>query len=92
MAGGSGSITNSAAVSVGTTATILASGRGGREGILVQNLGAADIYVGGQNVTAATGIKVSASGGTYSDENYAGALYAITASGTSADVRVQEIH
>lgn len=90
--GGSGNMTSPAAVTVTTAATLLAAGRGGREGILVQNLGATDIYVGGPQVTAATGIRVAASGGTYTDEFYHGALYAVTAAGSSTDVRVQEVH
>lgn len=90
MAGGSGSITNPTAITVTTTATLLASGRSSREGVLIQNLGATTIYVGGADVTSATGIQVI-TGALYLEEFYSGALYGITAAGSSTDVRVQEV-
>ena len=91
MAGGSGNITNPTAKTVTTTATLLAGGRGSREGVLIQNRGSTAIFIGGSDVTAATGIEV-APGATYSEEFYSGALYGITSSGSSTDVRVQEVY
>lgn len=50
-----------------------------------------DIYIGDSTVTAATGIKITASDTRIlSDEVSTGPIYAITSSGT-ADVRVAEV-
>lgn len=89
MAGGSGSVAASAAT-VTTSATLIVGGRTSREAVQIQNLGAADIYIGGSGVTASTGIKV-ASGASWDDQNLSGPLYGITSSGT-ADVRVLEVY
>lgn len=80
------------AVSVGTSATELPGDpQADRTGLILQNLGAADLYIGGEDVTAATGVKL-VSGQVFSSEAFGErvSIYGITASGT-ADVRVMEL-
>jgi hypothetical protein len=75
---------------VSTTAVEVVAASAGRQSILVQNTGPEPVYVGfDSSVTSANGVEIAA-GGTYADETYAGALYAITASGGS-DIRFQEV-
>lgn len=78
---------NHGAVTVGTSAVVIAAADD-RESILIQNLGAADIYVGGSSVTTANGVKVTASGGTLTLYTCA-AVYAISGSAGN-DVRYLE--
>lgn len=54
------------AVTVGTSAVLIAAENLNRNSILVQNLGAADIYIGDSGVTTANGLKVAKDGGTIS--------------------------
>jgi len=82
-----GSSISSAAVSVGTDAIQLVAAMAGRKSLVVQNLGASDIYVGGTGVTTASGIKVAGSGGSLSIDKTAGAVWAISAN-AGQDVRV----
>lgn len=66
------------AVTVGTVATLVRAANAARRALLVQNNGTADIYVGSSAaVTVATGIRVSAGGGTYITEAV-GTVYAIS--------------
>lgn len=78
---------NHGAVTVGTSAVVIAAADD-RESILIQNLGAADIYIGGSAVTTANGIKVVASGGTLTLDSCA-AIYGISGSAGN-DVRFLE--
>ena len=75
------------AIAVDVVATLL-GGPGGSK-ISIQNLGPNDIYVGGAAVTAASGTKVPANGGSAEFETSA-ALYAICAvlQATPFDTRV----
>ena len=80
------------AVSVSTTATELPEDPlTDREGLIIQNLGAADLFIGGEDVTAASGIKLVA-GQVFSSEQFGprASIYGIVASGT-ADVRAMEL-
>lgn len=53
-------------VTVGTTAQLILAAAAGRLSLLIQNLGAADIYIGNSNaVTTGNGVKVPASGGVF---------------------------
>jgi hypothetical protein len=76
------------AVSVTSTATLVCTVRGVNDGVLVQNSGATDVYLGGPSVTASgatQGVKLAA-GATVTVPTsgpYAHNLYAITASSTS---------
>lgn len=73
------------AVSVGTSATRVVAGRSQRKSLVVQNLGAAAVYVGGPGVTVAGGMQVPANGSLEVD-GLSGDLWAI--SGTAGqDVR-----
>ena len=78
-----------AAVSVGVTATKIGEAPVGAT-VVIQNSGAASVFIGPSTVTTATGIPVAA-GATYrySPANFEGrSIYGIVASGT-ADVRTQ---
>lgn len=76
---------------VSTNAVEVVSGDTSRRSALIQNLGPEPVFVGfDSSVTPTTGVQIAAGGGTYSDETFSGALYAITSSGTS-DVRFQEV-
>lgn len=66
--------------SVGTTATLLRAANANRINLNVRNL-TADAYIGDSAVTAATGHLLKA--GDAFDIKWAGAVYAITASGTT---------
>lgn len=79
-----GTIENGQAT-VGTTAVRLVAGASLRKGLLVQNLGSGDVYVGPTGVTTATGIKVP-SGGSVPIDEFVGDLYAI-GSAAGQDVR-----
>ena len=86
VTGDKGSAVENAAVTVGTTAELLDAADGNRRALTIQNLGAADIYVGDSDVTTANGVKV-ASGGTYVLTENTAAVYG--RSGTAGqDVRV----
>jgi hypothetical protein len=57
-------------------------------GVAIQNLGAADIYVGGDDVSTSNGIKVASNGGEYAVDTQADdVLYAVSGSAGN-DVRV----
>jgi hypothetical protein len=74
---------------VGAVATLIADVTAARRSLLIQNLGSVDIYVGSSAaVTTASGVRVSGNGGTY-ETQAVGAVYAITAAGSS-DVRFSE--
>lgn len=81
------------AVTVGTSATKIATDRIHRMSLTVQNSDAAAIFVGDAGVTtsgAKTGISVAA-GATQTFTDVPGVVYAISAAGTSANaVRVLE--
>jgi hypothetical protein len=81
------------AVSVTSSATLLRAANTGRKALLIVNNGAADMYVGLSDVTAASGIPVKASGGALSLTPpflTQQAIYGRTASAT-IDARVWEI-
>lgn len=71
-----------------------------RVNLLVQNFGAVDVYIGGSNVTANTGILIPAKYTNadtgqreisyWEGDSSTDALYAITAAST-ADLRVREV-
>jgi len=85
-----GGTIRASAVSVGTTATALpAAALASRRRVIVQNLGATTVYLGGTSVTAAAGLAVRPEGAIALDLLETAALYGIVASGT-ADVRVLE--
>ena len=57
----------------------------------LQNLGAVSVYLGASpSVTSLNGVMIAASG-YYTDQNYTGDVYLVTASG-SCDVRWQEVY
>jgi len=77
-----------AAVTVGTSATLLAAANSSRQALTIMNNGTATIYLGGSGVTTASGLPVTAGQG-FVVEGTTAALYAI--SGTAGqDVRVME--
>ena len=81
------------AVSVTSSATLLRAANTSRKALLICNNGAADLYVGLSDVTAASGVPVKASGGvlTIAPPFITGqAIYGRTASAT-IDVRVWEV-
>jgi hypothetical protein len=76
-------------VTVSSTATGLAPERASRAGIALFNNGAGVVYLGGPDVTAASGFPLPA-GASFSEDGSRDAYYGVTASGT-VDVRVLEI-
>jgi len=76
------------AVTVATTATLLAPANGDRVSIAIINNGGVTLYVGGSGVTAATGVPIPA-GAALADSDSTDAYYGIVASGT-VDARVLE--
>jgi hypothetical protein len=84
------SIATSAA-SVGTTAAALvASALSNRRRLLIQNLGANAIFLGGASVTTSTGIRIPAGANVELEIGAGVNLHALCASG-SADVRILEM-
>lgn len=85
------SIVDSAPVSVGVAATLLAAANSSRKGLRFYNDGAFDVYLGGSGVTVANGVIRLAPGATYIEDDAApAAWYGI--SGTAAQsVRVQGV-
>ena len=77
-----------AAVSVTSTATLVAPGTTTRSSLVMVNNGSVTVFVGAASVTTATGTPVAA-GASISLSNFNGALYGIVASGT-CDVRTLE--
>lgn len=79
-----------AAVSVGSTATLILAANADRERALIVNNGSQTIYLGKDNtVTTANGLPLAA-GASLEDDRTSDAWYGIVASGT-ADVRVLEV-
>lgn len=81
-----GTTLDAAAVSVGTTATLVAASDATRQSVTLQNLGTADVYFGPAAVTTATGVKLASNGSLTLDKQTA-AIYAISGS-AAQDVRV----
>jgi hypothetical protein len=90
--------TTSQAVSVGAAAVALLiadnaygwSVPGVTRRVVIQNLGAADVFIGGADVTSANGVKIAANAVQVLDLETGDRLYAIQAAGATAnsDVRV----
>lgn len=79
------------AVSVSTTATLLANVNTSRKSIVIYNNGPETVFLGyDTNVSFSTGIPLT-SGSAYSDDTYLGSYFGITSSGTS-DVRIGEVY
>lgn len=80
---------NEASVSVQATPTLILAANDKRASIIVQNLGATDLYIGGNaNITTATAIKIPANA-DWASYTYVGAIYGV--SGVAAlDVRYME--
>lgn len=76
---------------VTTTVTLIVSSRSGRNNLEVFNEGTVDVYIADDNTVSTTTGYILASGQSISFEDYVGALYGITASGSS-DVRVMEVY
>lgn len=75
-------------VSVGNTATLIQAANANRSSCLVQNLGAAPIYIGSTNsVTVSNGIEIPVGGSM--EVKHTGTIYGICASGTQ-DTRYME--
>ena len=71
-------------VSATTSATAIVAARPARRTLTLENTGTTPVYLGGAGVTAATGFLLPGVAGASVTFSYAGALYAITASGTAA--------
>ena len=69
-------------VSVGTTATSIASSRTARRNITVVNHGTTDVILGGSGVTTSTGLLLPGIKGASATLTTTGALYGIVGSGT----------
>lgn len=78
------------AISVTTTVKELVKENLSRRRLLVHNAGSAIVYIlSAQNLTAASGIPVAATTGTYENKTTTAPMWIIAASGTN-DVRVEE--
>ncbi|MGE5476167.1 MAG: hypothetical protein ACM3Q1_05900 [Bacteroidales bacterium] len=79
---------STAAINVASAAPVqLAAADGARQSVVIQNVGAADMYIGGSSVTAATGLRIAANGGSYVVDKCTAAVWAITQAG-AAEARV----
>lgn len=84
----SGSI-SAAQNTVNTTASIISAANTSKNSVTVKNTGSTDMFVGPSTVTAANGFLIEAGGGCASF-NIRGALYAITASGSTTASTIEE--
>jgi hypothetical protein len=71
-------------VSVGSTATQLAAARAGRQGVVVTQLGATPVYLGGAAVTTSTGVYLPEIAGSTKTIPYVSAIYGIVSTGTQS--------
>lgn len=78
---------STAAVTVATTATLLATADSDGEAVTVRNVGGADIFIGASGVTTANGFTLSDGEVIGFDLEGGASIYAIAAAGTVA-VRV----
>lgn len=67
---------------IGTTPTLIAAARSGRQSITVTNTGTTAVYLGGSGVTTTTGAYLPGVVGATITIPFSGALYGIVASGT----------
>lgn len=82
-----GATVAASAVTVGTSAVALTAADSSRYSVIIQNLGAADIYIGPSGVTTSSGLKVVAAGGAITLDKQTAAIYGISGSAGN-DVRV----
>jgi hypothetical protein len=80
-------------VSVGSSSAIALpeSSLPSRRSVVIYNLSSVVVYVGDADVTAANGIPLAASTGSFSADIGSVVLYAIAASGTDNDIRIMEV-
>lgn len=83
-------VTNTAAVSVGTSATALVAQKMTRRGLRFTNDGTVDVYIGGAGVTVAGGAVKIAPGRTWIENDAAPAAWYGVASIAAQSVRIQE--
>lgn len=77
-----------AGVTVGVAEGLLIAANAGRKRLTIQNLGAAEVYIGPTGVTTADGIRIG-SGGAYETDKTSAAFYGISTA-PGQDVRVLE--
>lgn len=80
MAGGY----NTGQATVATTATVIAAARSGRKDIVIVNLGATDVYIGGPSVTTSAGVLLVGSKGVGLTITTEAAIYGIVGAGSQA--------
>lgn len=85
-----GTATAAAAVSVTTSATALDQSTTGGRSLLILNVGAQTVYVGGSAVTTAAGFPVAAGESLSADAVGGAGLYGIVAA-TTCEVRVLQV-
>lgn len=78
------------AITVSDTATEIVSSQTARVGIIILNNSGQTVYIGGNVVTTASGIPLEPDD-VYTNQDWAGAIYGIVASGT-ANVRVEDFY
>jgi len=80
-------------VEVTTTAGVIAEGDDSRRAVLIKNIGASTVFLGGTNAVASSGANEGwelAAGETFPDTVSTGDIYGIVASGT-CEVKVWEV-
>ena len=87
---GTASIFGAKTVGVTEVALAISGAYANRRGILIQNLGAKDIYIGLTGVTTSTGMKISPQTSLWFSVSEAVVLYGISAT-AGQDVRVMEV-
>jgi monoamine oxidase len=78
-------------VSVGSTPTLIAAARNGRNAVVVTNVGTTTVYLGGSSVSTSTGAYLAGAVGAAKVVPYSGAVYAVVAVGTQT-VTVEELY
>lgn len=71
-------------VTVAATATLIAASRPGRRQVVIVQLGATDVYLGGSAVSTTTGLLLTGTKGTTITIETTGAIYGIVAAATQA--------
>jgi len=84
-------VSDPAAVTVGTAATALVAASATRRGLRITNAGSVDVYLGGAGVTVADGAVKIAAGQTWVENEAAPAAWYGIAGTAGQSVRIQEI-
>ena len=83
MAGARSIIVGQATVDATAGGTLIVPAQPGRAGVIIENLGTTDVYIGVSGVTTATGFLIPGTKGANVPVTFTGAIYGITGGGSA---------